>query len=1142
MKKVNLSGFIVSELALLAFLSFSPVLWGQDAPALDFSVPRGFYEQSFDLTISTQTTDAKVRYTLDGSDPATASTANSSHSPVRLRIDPSVTLNRDVAPGVIVRACLVKDGQVVSATQTHTYLFLNFITQLSPDGLRPGAGWPNRNLVNAAMQFMDYGLDPDIYRHPEYRDELKASFLAVPTISLVTNLKNLFDPTTGIYVNALKHGAEWERPASVELLPVDNSEAFQINAGLRIRGGYSRHNNNPKHGFRLLFKAAYGAGKLRHPLFGDEGVDQFDNIDLTTSQNYSWAYEGDRRNTMLRDIFSRDTQRDMGQPYTRSRFYHLYLNGTYWGLYLTQERSEASYAAAYFGGQDDEYDVIKVDTGENFDLYVVEATDGTLDAWRRLWDESMRGFQDYATYFKVQGMNPDGTRNLNYECLLDVDNLIDYMLCTFFVGDFDGPISNFRGNSSPNNFYAIYNRNGQNGFKFFRHDAEHTLFHHSWGIDRTGPFPAGQQFKDSNPQWLHQKLAVNPEYRLRFADQAFKHFFNDGALTLQACRDRLNERKNEIEKAIVAESARWGDTKTHPPLSRNNHWLPEVHFILNEFLPTRSDVVLKQLGLKGLFPAFYPPTFDIPGGIVTSGTVAAMRAPAGTIYYTVDGTDPRQIPGVSNEQIFAFVPESASKRVLVPSSDIGSAWRNQLDFSDSDWMVCSGFPGGIGYEKESGYEPYVKLDVSGRMHSPTTTIPNPSCYIRTLFNLTQEQIDTLNTLYLNTRYDDGLMVYLNGGSPILSINAPANAGWNSTAMQNHEADRVESFNLTAYRNRLRVGSNLLAVQALNVSTTSSDFLVTVELLGGKSGSSTHLTAPGAKEYQQPFEITQTTQIKARVLKGTEWSALNQTVYIVQNPLERLKVTEIHYHPLDEGDVSGKEYEFIELKNTGNDTLNLSLLAFVKGIDYTFPPATRLHPRGFLVLASNAVEFEKRYRFAPFGDFSGQLDNAGERLVLVSPASDTVLSIKYDDKTPWPVEPDSLGFSLVSANLNPAGDPNDPGYWRVSFAVHGSPGADDLASPTQKEAENAPQRFVLQQNYPNPFNPSTRIRFSVPSSGFVELVVYDVTGRTVEVLKTGDHPAGDHSLEWSPRDLAGGIYFLVLRSGALFAVKKMTYLK
>ena len=77
---------------------------------------------------------------------------------------------------------------------------------------------------------------------------------------------------------------------SVELINPDGSDGFQIDAGLRIRGGYSRTGNNPKHAFRLFFRPDYGASKLRFALFGDEGVDEFECIDLRCSQNYSYLF------------------------------------------------------------------------------------------------------------------------------------------------------------------------------------------------------------------------------------------------------------------------------------------------------------------------------------------------------------------------------------------------------------------------------------------------------------------------------------------------------------------------------------------------------------------------------------------------------------------------------------------------------------------------------------------------------------------------------------------------------------------------------------------------------------------------------------------------------------------------------------
>jgi len=194
-----------------------------------------------------------------------------------------------------------------------------------------------------------------VLRAAAFKDRIQA----LPTWSIVTPLENLFDPSQGIYVNPGNDGRNWERPASFELIHPDPAEkGFQIDGGLRIRGGFSRSTGNPKHAFRLFFRSEYGDANLDYPLFGDEGASQFDKLDLRTTQNYSWAFQRDARNTFLRDVFSRDLQGKLGHPYTRSRYYHTYINGVYWGVYQSQERSEAAFAATYFGGNEEDYDVV----------------------------------------------------------------------------------------------------------------------------------------------------------------------------------------------------------------------------------------------------------------------------------------------------------------------------------------------------------------------------------------------------------------------------------------------------------------------------------------------------------------------------------------------------------------------------------------------------------------------------------------------------------------------------------------------------------------------------------------------------------------------------------------------------------------
>ncbi|MHC4518361.1 MAG: chitobiase/beta-hexosaminidase C-terminal domain-containing protein, partial [Planctomycetota bacterium] len=597
----------------------------------EFSRGRGFYDSEILVTIACDTPDAIIYYTTNGNDPYVLDRVGPSNAAVQYT-EP-LRINKTTC----IRAAALKSGWKPSPIETHTYLFIADVIQQSPNRERPGPEWPAGSVSG---QMIDYGMDPDVVNDPRYKDLMDDALLAIPSVSLVTDLDNLFGSQIGIYVHARAQGLAWERPVSVELINPDGSEGFQIDGGIRIRGGYSRSGGNPKHAFRLFFRAMYGQSKLRFPLFGDEGVDEFDAVDLRTSQNYSWSFEGGNSNsheTFVREVFSRDTQRDMDQPYTRSRYYHLYINGHYWGLFQTQERSEASYAESYFGGQKLDYDVIKSRAGNGG--YDIEATDGTLDAWRRIWELGGEGFDNDLSYYFVQGMNPDGTVNPEYEKLLDIDNLIDYMLCTYYVGDPDGPVSAWA--RVANNFYGVYNRNHPDGFKFFRHDAEHSLYNlYENRLFASTTKAVGSQFNKSNPLWTHLKLMGHPEYRMRFADRIYKYFFNDGVLTPQQCSDRFMARADQIDLAIIAESARWGDAKRSRPRTRDDDWLPDIEGMVSDYFPRRTDVVIGQFRSEGWYPNVNPPALNQHGGSVSRDFELVMSG-AGDIYYTLDGTDPR---------------------------------------------------------------------------------------------------------------------------------------------------------------------------------------------------------------------------------------------------------------------------------------------------------------------------------------------------------------------------------------------------------------------------------------------------------------------------------------------------------------------
>lgn len=851
---------------------------------VEFSVERGFYDEPFDVTLSTDTNDAEIRYTLDGSEP---------------KIDTGMVYTGPITIGTTacLRAAAFKPDWLDSTVETHTYIFIDDVITQSPNGEVPGPNWPPPPNYNG--QDIDYGMDLDVVNDPCYAELIDDALLSIPTISLVTDLDNLFDASIGIYVNAYQDGRGWERPTSMELINPDDSEGFQFNAGLRIRGGFSRGGFNPKHAFRLFFRGEYGEPKLKFPLFGGEGVDEFDNVDLRTSQNYSWSCGGDSRNTMNREVFSRDTQREMGQPYTRSRYYHLYINGHYWGLFQTQERSEASYAESYFGGDKDDYDVLKPEwAGGNR----IAATDGNLAAWQRLWEEASAGFDTDEAYYRVQGLNTDGTRNPDYELMVDIDNLIEYMLLIYYGGNLDAPVSWCCGDVAVNNFYMIYNRNEPDGWKFFAHDAEHTLLVGELYRDRTGPFSCGEQFKHFNPQWLHQQLTAHPEYRMRFADRVHEHFFNAGLLSPEGATDSFMARADEIDLAIIAESARWGDAKSSTPLTKNDDWLPTINNIVNNYFPYRTNIVLNQFKTQGWYPDVEAPTFNQHGGQVPSGFNLLMSAPSGTIYYTLDSNDPRLPGGAINPDASIFfeyessqttlIQQSAEWKYLDNGSDQGTAWRD-FDFNDSQWQ--SG-PAELGYG-------------DGNEATVVSYGPDPdNKYITTYFrrSFDANDVNQFTTLALQLLRDDGAVVYLNGDEVARSNMPGGTVNYLTTASSGVGGGEESTFfEFSLDHNLLNDGNNVLAVEIHQCSSVSSDISFDLELTATKIST------------QTPITLTETTNVKARVLDGDEWSALNEATFIIE-PLA-LFINEFmadNETTIEDPNEPGEFPDWLELYNAG----------------------------------------------------------------------------------------------------------------------------------------------------------------------------------------------------------------------------------
>lgn len=577
----------------------------------------GYFTAPFALTLTSATPGAAIRYTLDGTPPLVTSALY------------DAPLN--ISTTTVLRAAVFAANHAPSDVITRTFLFPADVLTQSPTGAAP-PGWPSSWGANR----VDYGMDPEVIGPgAPYESRALSAMQAIPSLSIVMKLDDLFGGS-GIYSNPGQNGDAWERPASLELLNPDGSPGFQEDGGLRIRGNFSRDTNNPKHSFRMFFRERYGAGKLDFPLFGAGAADRHDVVDLRTSQDFSWAYLGSSNAVFVTDPFARDLMGAMGQHTTRGQFYHLYINGQYWGLYNTEERVNPSYAAAYLGGAEEDYDIVKVDS------FNTQLAAGDFTAWTQLHTLTEAGVASDAALQALLGNNPDGTRNPALPIHLDAVNLCDYMLMNLIIANRDGPT--YIDGGVPNNFFGVRPRDGRAGWRFFCHDSEYSMF--NVNDDVTGPPTGiGTTLTQANPRRMWERCMANAEFRSLFADRVQRHCFNGGALTAAGQTAAWQARTDEIDLAVIGESARWGDGASGTPLTRDAHWLPSVQAFVTNWFPQRTGIVISQLRARGYFPALEAPALSPSAGTVAPGTAITLTAPAGTVYYMLDGTDPRLFGG-----------------------------------------------------------------------------------------------------------------------------------------------------------------------------------------------------------------------------------------------------------------------------------------------------------------------------------------------------------------------------------------------------------------------------------------------------------------------------------------------------------------
>ncbi len=608
---------------------------------VEFSADHGYYTTAFDASISETTSSATIRYTTDGTAP-TASNGTVYTGPVH------------ISATTVLRAAAFKPGYLASEVGTQTYLFLAGVqSQTVPSAGYPTASYPTTwagdttGGVPAGTYPADYNIDSRISTPTAGSSWTNADFIAgltqIPTISIATDPANLFAAPVlvnnlitggGIYQLPQMEGVAWEKAASIELINPDGSDGFQIDAGLRIQGAAARQNSKqPKHSFRILFKSDYGASTLDYPFYGP-GSNGLDTIDLRGTYNNSWTHSTSvqrQEAEYIRDGWNRLTQRAMGNVGARQKFVQLYINGLYWGMYDAADRPESSFIATQLGGTADDYEVLNAGTPVDSPA---DNPNGAANDWATLNSKINQ------TVVVSGSTVPYVSTDEGYQDVkawVDVKNLADYIAQMMFDGNQDWDANN-------HNWYAF--RNGHiagDGWKFIAWDSERTL--EGTGDNITAINNTGA------PSHIFQQLMTNADFKVLFADRVHRAFFNDGALTPAANAARYTAMSNQINKAIIDESARWGDYRVPVTPYTRDTWNTEVTRIVGSYFPVRTANVLAQFLAKGWYPVTDAAEYSQFGGTVATGFQLTINNSAknitnggGVIYYTTDGSDPR-LPG-----------------------------------------------------------------------------------------------------------------------------------------------------------------------------------------------------------------------------------------------------------------------------------------------------------------------------------------------------------------------------------------------------------------------------------------------------------------------------------------------------------------
>lgn len=858
-----------------------------------------------------------------------------------------------------------------------------------------------------------------------------------------------------------------EIPARAELrsgarASVSFDGEFYDNVFIRQRGGTSAA--WPKKSYKIDFNDGH------HFRFRD-GVPRVDEININTTYTDK---------SYVRSVLGYEHQRDAGQPSPEAFLVHCRQNAEFFSVAILVEQPDRDFLRRW-----------NLDPDGSFYKGATAPTHYEPGTPISYWEKRTRrheGTQDLSALLAGLVRTGAALETFLFD-QVDLPRQINYMATTAITQNIDG---------SDKNHFLHRDTEGSGEWFMLPWDLDLTFGPDALNTDTIVFNRDSQGSAPSHPYigarpWVLAGGKYNRFLEVIVANPRTKAMLNrrirtlaDEFLATTYFHDRIDALAAQIGPDVALDKARWG---------------ADAHFGSRDYTLTEAAERIKREYLDRRF-GYLTLTQGQPG----SGTalVHESTAPAS-----------------------ALVPRDGS---------LGLSWTDP-GFDDTSWIHGLN---GIGYERGAGgeFEPLLAIDLldpalpaESRIDSDgDNSNENDSVYIRFPFELANPA--AVSFLRLKVKYDDGFIAYLNG-TELARRNAPAAADWNASATGNHpdtQALVFENINVSSFLDRLRAGTNVLAVHALNDGLTGSDMLLVAALVDEAPASANSVGIPHAQPPAPPMEFgaidfnpasgnqdEEFIEIRnpnsypvdvsgwsvdggvAHVFIGGTVILPEESLYLSPNagafrrrttgprgaqnlfvqgnyqghlsnfgesltlrtragtvvaettlepaPTDvqrHLVISEIMYHPAG----GHPDAEFIELLNTSDSvTLDLSGVAFTRGVQFQFPAGASLAPGGRVVVILDPAAFAAAHPNVALesiaGSFaSGRLANDGESLKLDDGTGSTVAEFTFDDNAPWPEAADGGGASLVLIDPRSHPDPNLAASWRASKTAGGSPGRAD----------------------------------------------------------------------------------------------------